>query len=66
MEETRGEADTRAAAIYASACNRSPGAVRFCEFPRTMQAWKPIFADNTTLILSTDSDLFRFLRNMGN
>jgi membrane protease subunit HflC len=29
-----------------------------------MQAYKSIIADNTTLILSTDSDLFKFLRGM--
>jgi hypothetical protein len=30
-----------------------------------MDAYKSIIADNTTLILSTDSDLFKFLQNMG-
>jgi membrane protease subunit HflC len=64
VEEIRGEADAKAAAIYASAYNRSPEAVQFYEFTRTMDAYKSIIADNTTLILSTDSDLFRFLQNM--
>jgi modulator of FtsH protease HflC len=65
VEEIRGEADAKAAAIYASAYNRSPEAVQFYEFIRTMDAYKSIIADNTTLILSTDSDLFKFLQNMG-
>jgi len=64
VEEIRGEADAKAAAIYASAYNRSPEAVQFYEFTRTMDAYKSIIANNTTLILSTDSDLFRFLQNM--
>jgi len=64
VEEIRGEADARAAAIYAAAYNRSPEAVQFYEFTRTMDAYKAIIAENTTLILSTDSDLFRFLQNM--
>jgi membrane protease subunit HflC len=64
VEEIRGEADAKAAAIYASAYNRSPEAVQFYEFIRTLDAYKSIIADNTTLILSTDSDLFRFLQNM--
>jgi len=64
VEEIRGEADAKAAAIYAAAYNRSPEAVQFYEFTRTMEAYKSIIANNTTLILSTDSDLFRFLQNM--
>jgi membrane protease subunit HflC len=64
VEEIRGEADAKAAAIYASAYNRSPEAVQFYEFTRTLEAYKSIIADNTTLILSTDSDLFRLLQNM--
>jgi membrane protease subunit HflC len=64
VEEIRGEADAKAAAIYAAAYNRSPEAVQFYEFTRTMDAYRAIVADNTTLILSTDSDLFKFLQNM--
>ena len=64
VEEIRGEADARAAAIYAAAYNASPEAVQFYEFTRTMEAYKSIIADNTTLILSTDSELFRFLQGM--
>jgi membrane protease subunit HflC len=64
VEEIRGEADARAAAIYAAAYNSSPGAVQFYEFTRTMEAYKSIIAGDTTLILSTDSELFRFLQGM--
>jgi modulator of FtsH protease HflC len=64
VEEVRGEADARAAAIYAAAYNSGPEAVRFYEFTRTMDAYRAILAENTTLILSTESDLFKFLQNM--
>src|SRR5215212_11314538 len=64
VEEIRGLADAKATAIYASAYNQSPEAVEFYEFTRTMQAYKPIIGENTTLMLSTDSDLFKFLKNM--
>ena len=57
--------ECRAAAIYAAAYNRSPEAVQFYEFTRTMQAYRSMIADNTTLILSTDSELFKFLQTMG-
>jgi membrane protease subunit HflC len=29
-----------------------------------MQSYRSIIADNTTLVLSTDSDLFKFLKGM--
>ena len=64
VEEIRGVADAKATEIYARAYNQSPEAVAFYEFTRTMQAYKTIIAENTTLVLSTDSDLFKFLKGM--
>jgi membrane protease subunit HflC len=64
VEEIRGLADGKATEIYASAYNKSPTSIEFYEFTRTMQAYKTIIADNTTLILSTDSDLFKFMKGM--
>jgi len=64
VEEIRGVADAKATEIYASAYNQSPEAVAFYEFTRTMQSYKSIIADNTTLVLSTDSDMFKFLKAM--
>ena len=64
VEEIRGVADAKATEIYASAYNQSPEAVTFYEFTRTMQAYQAIIAENTTLVLSTDSDLFKFLKGM--
>ena len=64
VEQIRGVADAKATEIYASAYNQSREAVAFYEFTRTMQAYKSIIAENTTLVLSTDSDLFKFLKGM--
>jgi modulator of FtsH protease HflC len=64
VEEIRGVADAKATEIYARAYNQSPEAVDFYEFTRTMQAYKSIIAENTTLVLSTGSDLFKFLKGM--
>ena len=64
VEEIRGVADAKATEIYARAYNQSPEAVAFYEFTRTMQAYKPIIGENTTLVLSTGSDLFKFLKGM--
>jgi membrane protease subunit HflC len=57
-------ADAKATEIYARAYNQSPEAVAFYEFTRTMQSYKSIIAEDTTLVLSTDSDLFKFLKGM--
>lgn len=64
VEEIRGFADAKATEIYARAYNQSPQSVEFYEFTRTMQAFKTIIAKDTTLLLSTDSDLFKFLKGM--
>ncbi len=64
VEEIRGVADAKATEIYASAYNQSPESVEFYEFTRTMQSYESIIAEDTTLVLSTDSDLFKFLKGM--
>ena len=64
VEEIRGEADGKATEIYAQAYNQSPEAVKFYEFTRTMESYKTIITTNTTLVLSTDSDLFKFLKRI--
>jgi membrane protease subunit HflC len=64
VEEIRGVADAKATEIYAAAYNQSPEAAAFYEFTRTMHAYKSIISKNTTLVLSTDSDLFKFLKGI--
>jgi membrane protease subunit HflC len=64
VEAIRGEADAKATAVYSSAFNQSPMAVEFYEFTRTMQAYRAILSEDTTLVLSTDSDLLRYLKAM--
>jgi len=64
VEGIRGEADARATEIYARAYNQSPEAVQFYEFTRTMDTYKAVIATNTTLVLSTDSELFKFLKSI--
>lgn len=64
VEEIRGVADAEATSIYARAYNQSPQAVEFYEFTRTMQAYKSIITVDSTLVFSTNSDLFKFLKGM--
>lgn len=64
VEIIRGEADAKAAAIYTSAYNQNNQAVEFYEFTRTLNAYLPVIAKNTTLVISTETDLFKFLKGM--
>jgi membrane protease subunit HflC len=64
VEEIRGLADAKATEIYARAYNQSPESVEFYEFTRMMQSYRLILDENTTLVLSTESDLFKFLKGM--
>ncbi|MCP3688205.1 MAG: protease modulator HflC [Gammaproteobacteria bacterium] len=64
VEEIRGVADAKATEIYAGAYNQSPLAVEFYEFTRTMASYPTIFGESTTVVLSTSSDLFKFIKGM--
>jgi modulator of FtsH protease HflC len=64
VEAIRGAADAKATEIYASAYNKSRESVLFYEFTRTMQSYRSLITKNTTLVLSTDSDLFKFMKTM--
>ena len=58
-EETRGAADALAIEIYADAIRTAP---EFYEFQRTLQAYEEAFDANTLIILSTDTQLLRLLK----
>ncbi|MCW8336489.1 MULTISPECIES: protease modulator HflC [Vibrio] len=64
VEEIRGQADAKAAEIYSSAYNKNPETRQFYEFTRTMQSYSTVISENTTLVLSTNSDLFKFLNGI--
>ena len=54
----RGEGDAAATAIYASAYNKDP---EFYAFLRSLQAYETFVGQKSTLLLSTNSELFRYL-----
>lgn len=64
VEEIRGDADAKATGIYAAAYNRTPEAVDFYEFQKTMDMYKTVLQDNSTLIMSTTSEAFEYLKSM--
>ena len=62
-QEIKGAADARATAIYAGAYNRSADSRKFYEFLKTMQAYTTTLDSNSTLVLSTDADFYRYLKS---
>lgn len=58
--EIRGQGDAEAIRIFAQAYGKNQN---FFQFIRTMQAYDKLLAPNSTLILGTDSELYRFLIN---
>jgi modulator of FtsH protease HflC len=63
-EIIRGKADAEAASIYAAAYNKSPQARELYSFLRTMESFEKSLDKNTSLILSTDSEFYRFLKKL--
>ena len=62
-QELVGQADGEATAIYAAAYNKDPD---FYQFLKTMESYEDSLDQETWLILSTDSDFFKYLdRSLG-
>jgi modulator of FtsH protease HflC len=61
-EEIRGDADAKATAIYARAYGRDP---EFYQFLKSMETLNQSLDKDTWVILSTDSDLLRYLKGPG-
>jgi len=57
-EGIRGEGDAKAVEVYANAYSADP---KFYEFVRTLDTYKKIIDDKTTLVLPADSRLFKLL-----
>jgi len=57
-EGIRGEGDAKAVEVYANAYSADP---KFYEFVRTLDMYKKVVDDKTTLVLPADSRLFKLL-----
>ena len=62
VQEIRGQADARAARVYGDAYNGDP---EFYAFSRTLEAYKEAQNENAVMILTTDSDYYRYLKDSG-
>lgn len=64
IQTIQGDADAKATDIYARSYNQSPAAANFYEFVKTLETYQSVIDTNTTLILSTDSDLMGLIKQM--
>jgi membrane protease subunit HflC len=62
VQKIRGEADASATEIYAKAYNQSPDARELYAFLRTLDTYRKIATNDVTVVLSTDSEVFRLLK----
>ena len=59
-QELKGKADAKATTIYARAYGRDPG---FYEFLKSMETLQAALGKDATVILSTDSELLKYLKD---
>ena len=65
VQKIRGESDAKASEIYAKAYTQDSQAAEFYTFLKTLDAYRKIFTKDSTIVLSTDSQLFRLLKSAG-
>ncbi|HKL26304.1 MAG TPA: protease modulator HflC [Desulfuromonadales bacterium] len=59
--EVRGEADAEAAGIYAEAYNQDR---EFYSFMRTLESYKQAIRENGRMVISTDSEYYKYLKDI--
>jgi membrane protease subunit HflC len=62
-QETKGKADAQATKIYADAYGVDPD---FYAFQKTMEVYKKSLSKDSSLILSTNSELMKYMKGVGN
>ena len=60
-EETRGKADARATKIYGDAYSRDP---EFYSFSKTLELYREQDQQKTRMILTTDSDFYKYIKGI--
>ncbi len=62
VQQIRGEADGKATEIYAHAYTQDAQAAEFYNFLKSMDTYRKVLTRDSTLVFSTDSDLFGLLK----
>jgi membrane protease subunit HflC len=63
-EMIKGKADATAASIYAEAYNTSNQSRNFYGFLKSMETFEKTFDGKTSIFISTDSELYKYLKSM--
>ena len=63
-EEIKGKADAKAASIYASGYDQSTTSRELYGFLKSMETFRKTFDSSTSVVLSTNSELYKYLKNM--
>jgi len=63
VQTIKGQADAKASQIYARAYGQNPKAAELYEFIKSMEMYRNTIGKQSTLVLSTDSDIFKFLKS---
>ena len=64
VQDIQGEADAKATEIYAKAYGQKPEAAEFYKFQKSMQTYRKVISPDTSLVLSTNSELFGLLKRV--
>ena len=64
VQEIEGAADAQATEIYAAAYNQNEESVAFYEFLKTMETYEEMLDRDSTMIFTTDSDIFKYLKRI--
>jgi membrane protease subunit HflC len=60
--DIQGEADAKATEIYAKVYGQNPGSAEFYKFLKSMETYRKVVNADTTIVLSTNSDLYGLLK----
>ena len=63
-EEIKGKADAEAASIYSMAYNRNSKSRELYDFLKSMETLELTLSEKTSMVLSTDSELYQYLKGM--
>lgn len=64
VQKIYGEADANASAIYASSYNKSPEAVEFYSFIKTLETYTEILNSDISLFITTKNPLFKLFKTL--
>jgi membrane protease subunit HflC len=64
VQKIYGEADANASAIYASSYNKSPEAVKFYSFIKTLETYTDILNSDISLFITTKNPLFKLFKTL--